>query len=89
MLLDFGCDPNYQDKESNFKTALHVACISGNLKFVKALVEKGADTGPVDGDSKMPINYVEKKENAMQIRIYEYLVEKGSDLDWRDYWKKK
>ena len=59
LLLQYGIKVDYVDSKK-YQTPLHIACKTSNFEFVKILVKYGAEIGPIDGDMKMPINYVEK-----------------------------
>lgn len=87
ILLKFGADPNYVDKEK-FRTPLHLSCKYGIYEFVQALVENGAEVNPVDGKKKTPMKYAEdimksNKKNARYQKILDYLKSKGGEVDWR------
>ncbi|GFO21578.1 ankyrin repeat domain-containing protein 54-like [Plakobranchus ocellatus] len=46
VLLFFGADPNCKDRYGD--SALHVACVSGNLATVRLLLDAGADVASVN-----------------------------------------
>lgn len=82
FIIEYGAEMDTVDKKL-CQSALHVACISENFKFVKLLVEKGADFGIVDNNLKMPINYVEAQENRQQKKIFKWLRSNGAKLSWK------
>ena len=67
--LNEGADPNATDE--NGKTALMVACQSGNTESVRLLLEKGAEIYERDADNK-PIGYVKDKAGKT---VLEYATE--------------
>lgn len=97
VLLKYGANPNIlHGKNHRFaiwstfhnkmvRMPLHYAAKTGNLAFVKALVEAGAEIDAVDGKDKMPINYaLDKKGSKLHDDIVEFLLLKGSPKDWRE-----
>ncbi len=46
-------------------TALHIAAQSGNVDVVKFLINKGANTGIVDGNGRKPIDWQAQVHRAM------------------------
>ncbi|MBI3441221.1 MAG: ankyrin repeat domain-containing protein [Proteobacteria bacterium] len=52
-------------------TALHIAALNGRTALVKALVDKGADIGAIDGNGKTPLMLAvrEKRKDVEQILI--------------------
>ena len=67
--LNEGADPNATDE--NGKTALMVACQSGNTESVRLLLEKGAEIYERDADNK-PTGYVKDKAGKT---VLEYATE--------------
>merc|ERR1711916_362016 len=51
--IDFGVDVNCTG--SNHDTALHVACINGEIQVVKYLLEKGANIDAVSKSGQTPL----------------------------------
>jgi len=61
-------------------TILHYTCKNEhNLKFIKLLIEKGADVNVKDKDGKTPLFYACKNKNGFEIA--KLLIEKGADIN--------
>ncbi|KAJ3195221.1 hypothetical protein HK101_000815 [Irineochytrium annulatum] len=55
-LIAGGADLNV--KGNRGRTALHAACVTGNVELVKLLVEKKVDVGARDKDGKLPVDLI-------------------------------
>lgn len=62
------------------ETPLHEACIKGDLKRVKALVEQGHELNPRDNAGWVPLH---EACNHGHSEIVEYLIEQGADVNYR------
>ena len=74
-LLSKGASP-HESYEPDLKTILHVACDFDKLKFVKLLVEKGADVNATTANYMTPLHYACRSGSY---EIASYLISKGAD----------
>ena len=74
-LLSHGASP-CENYEPDLKTILHVACDFGKLKYVKLLVEKGADINSITAEYMTPLHYACKSGS---LEVVSYLISKGAD----------
>ena len=74
-LLSNGASP-HEIYEPDSKTILHVACDVGNLKFVKLLVEKGADINATTAKYMTPLHYACRSGS---LEIVSYLISNGAN----------
>ena len=74
-LLSNGASP-HENYEPDLKTILHVACERGKLRFVRLLVEKGADVNATTSDYMTPLHYACKSGS---LEVVSYLISKGAD----------
>ena len=65
-----------ENYEPDLKTILHVACDTGKLKFVKLLVEKGADINSITTEYMTPLHFACKSGS---LNVVSYLISKGAD----------
>ena len=65
-----------ENYEPDLKTILHVACGIGKLKFVKLLVEKGADINSITTEYMTPLHFACKSGS---LNVVSYLISKGAD----------
>ena len=76
LLLSSGASP-HETYEPYLKTIFHVACETGKLKYVKLLVENGADVNSITADYMTPLHYACKSGS---VDVVSYLITKGADL---------
>jgi len=55
LLLAAGADPNLKSKWLHW-TPLHIVCHGGNLKGVKALLERNTDPNAMDNHCRTPLH---------------------------------
>ncbi len=79
-MLDKGADPNQQYGYYGF-SAIHTACISGNLPIIKRLLLAGASVNSIATDKRTPIFIVVDKTNQ---ELVNFLLRKGAIIpDWK------
>ena len=75
-----GASVSYRD--SNKRTPLHWAVISGDLKIVAYLIYKGASLTDREKNGAQPLHLVAYSKN---LDIVKYLIQKGADINAVDY----
>lgn len=79
-----GADVNY-GSTSDGLTSLHHAISCGADDAARLLIEKGANVNALAEDGTSPLILAAKKDAVF---IAKFLLEKGADVDWRDFKKK-
>eukprot|EP00049_Salpingoeca_infusionum_P001300 m.47198 g.47198 ORF g.47198 m.47198 type:complete len:373 (-) comp10961_c1_seq3:92-1210(-) len=74
-MVEGGVDPNLQDQEG--MTALHRACVEGELRIVTFLLDNGADVNCVDQDGWTPLH---SAAQSGEWRICNKLIQCGADV---------
>jgi hypothetical protein len=83
LLLQYGVSINDNCEATEYRTALHLACMQEDLDLVRELIARGADVNAIDKTGKMPLNYVETETNRVAQEICTVLREAGAESDWR------
>jgi ankyrin repeat protein len=87
LLLEFGADPNQQDRTVHWKggsfggdTALHTAVLHASAKMVKLLLSHGADPDVADAHGLTPIEYAVRRNCSFLAKIMEAHLDKKLSL---------
>jgi hypothetical protein len=82
---NFDYDINVYDRYMKDFTPLHMACRTGNITLVEALIKMGAYINPITSEGKTPLDEAIKKNNQALIEILKYFGAKSADKkEWRD-----
>ena len=79
LLQEEGVDVEARDE--NKMTALHAACVNGNVELALALVDRGADVDARDVAQMTPLHYA-CINGHMELAMA--LVDRGADVDARN-----
>jgi ankyrin len=87
LLLEFGADPNQQDKSFQGQhgmvggdTSLHQAVSKGSAKMVKLLLAHGADPDIANADGSSPIEYARRMDRLHLVNLMETHLDKKLSL---------
>ena len=83
-LIQKGADINYGNKSDGL-TSLHYSISCGSVDVAILLIEKGANVNALTNDGTSPLILAAKNDSVF---IAKFLLERGADVDWRDFHKK-
>jgi uncharacterized protein len=88
LLLEFGADPNQQDRSFQGQsgmvggnTSLHEAVNKGSAKMVKLLLAHGADPDIANADGLTPIELARRRDRMHLVNLMEAHLDKKLSLD--------
>ena len=88
LLLEFGADPNLQDRASQGEhgmlggnTSLHDAVYKGSAKMVKLLLAHGADPDITNADGLTPIELAHRRDRSHLAHLMEAHIDKKLSLE--------
>ncbi|CAH0549306.1 unnamed protein product [Brassicogethes aeneus] len=80
FLINQGADVNLRDSK-HYRTALHVAAASGNVKMANVLVSNGADINAQDINGNSPLMFAVDNNHT---ETAEFLINQGANVNLRD-----
>ena len=80
-MLALGADPNWQDKDNQLLTALHVSVMKGNVALSDLLLQNCADCDVVDANQWTPLHHAAKLDQVSSIIL---LIRRGVKLTVKD-----
>jgi ankyrin repeat protein len=85
-LLNYNPDVTIANEDGT--TPLHAAVLGDNIKFIKALIERGAKVNARDKILRTPLLKVLEKNNGYALEVIKCLLERGADINARDNYGK-